>query len=167
MIDDMMCPVGIAALVGVAALGGGGVSALTGSGMGAELKSMQQQLAFESAASESRQAHLSDRSDIALQRYQQGCIVHVRHAANQLPEHTAVGAVTVEYLPVVEGDVARNPQTGGTYSRGVTLCDAWGNTGIVGDDGAIIDAAHTGSDVHSFVSRHFDNLWGGRRPNNL
>ena len=163
--DDFILPVGVAGLIGVALFSGGGnVSALTGGGMGAELKAMQTQLAAETVISESRQNHLADRAKLAQQRFEQGCTVHVRTAANQRPEHAAAGGTTVEYLPVVEGDVPRNPQTGGTYSRGVTICDAWGTVGIVGANGAVEDVAHYGGDVHRFVQGHFDNLWGGRRP---
>jgi hypothetical protein len=163
--DDFVLPIGLAGIVGVAMFSGGGdMSGLTGGGMGAEIKALQTSLAAEQVISESRQQHLGERAELALQRYQQGCTVHVRHAAEQRPEHAAAGATTVEYMPVVAGDVARNPLTGGRYSAGVTLCDPWGSIGVVGSDGAVEDVAHYGGDVHQFIDSHFNNLWGGRRP---
>lgn len=163
--DDFILPVGIVGLVGAAMFSGGGnLDGLTGGGMGAQIKQMQTEMAFEQVASESRQQHLGERAELALQRYQQGCTVHVRHAADQRPEHVAAGGTTVEYLPVVQGDVARNPLTGGAYSQGVTLCDPWGSIGVVGPDGAVEDVAHYGGDVHQFVTAHFNNIWGGRKP---
>lgn len=160
-VDNLIVPLGGVALAGFAILSNGGnMSALTGGGAGQQIKELQSQLALETIATESRQSFLEDRSQIALQRYQNGCRVHVRKAEVQRPEHTAAGGVTVEYLSVVQGDVARNPDTGGHYSRGVVLCDAWGNTGVVGADGAVEDAAHYGGNVHPFIQRHFDNQWG-------
>lgn len=159
--DFWVLPIGGVTLAGIALLSSGGdISAVTGGNAGQQIKQLQDQLALESIATESRQSFLEDRSRIALQRYQNGCRVHVRKAEVQRPEHTAAGGVTVEYLSVVQGDVARNPDTGGHYSRGVVLCDAWGNTGVVGADGAVEDAAHYGGNVYHYITNHFERQWG-------
>lgn len=157
--DDLIVPIAGAGLVAFSMFSGGG-----GGGMGQEIKAMQDRLAMESVITATRQDHLASRAEVALQRYQNGCQFYMRRAEHQRPEHNAAGGVTVEILPVVEGDTPLNHDTGGPYSRGVVLCDNRGNTGIIGDGGVVTDAAFYGGNVQPFVDQWFSNLWGGRRP---
>jgi len=139
----------------------GGDNPLAGGGGGAQIKALRDNVAVENVLSQTKNVAASQRSDIALQRYQQGCIVHVRQSAVQRPEDVAIGGVTVDYLPVREGDVLRAMPDGNAYSEGTIVCDAWGNTAVIGPDGAATDGAFTGENVMPFIEAYFSGRWGG------
>jgi hypothetical protein len=157
--DDLMLPIAAVGLLGVAVISGGNdaLGTLTG-GAGGQIKQLQNQLAIEQLTTASSMDAAANRSAIALQRYENGCVIHVRMAAEQRPEHLAVGMSTVEYMPVVEGDTPRHHVTGERYSRGTFLCDAWGNTALINEQGTATDAAFYGGNVQAFVAAYFGGL---------
>ena len=159
--DDLIVLVGGVALLGFAVISGGSdaVGSLTGQN-GAGIKQLRDQLAREEIMTNTTMEAAAQRSEVAMRRYESGCTVHFRVSAEQLPEHVAMGGVTVDYMPVVEGDVPLHPRTGQPYSRGTVLCDDIGNTAIIGPDGVANDVAYTGANVQQFVRDFFDRRWG-------
>lgn len=158
--DDFLLPVGVVALLGFAVVSGGdgAIGSLTGQN-GAGIKELRDSLAQEQIMTETSMGATANRAAIAIQRYESGCTVHHRVAAEQLPEHVAMGGITVEYMPVVDGDVHLHPRTNSRYSRGTVLCDNIGNTALVDASGVATDAAYTGADVQSYVKAFFDRRW--------
>lgn len=158
--DDFLLPVGGIALLGLAVLSGGenAIGSLTGSN-GAGIKELRDTIAREQIMTDTAMNAAADRATVAMQRYENGCTVHYRVAAEQLPEHVAMGGITVEYMPVVEGDTPLHPSTGQRYSRNTILCDNIGNTAIIDADGVATDAAYTGADIQGFVKEFFDRRW--------
>lgn len=159
-LDDLILPVGIVALLGFAVFSGGdnAIGSLTGAN-GSGIKQMRDSLAQEQILTETSMGAAANRASIAMQRYEQGCTVHYRVSAEQLPEHIAMGGITVEYMPVVDGDVPLHPKTKKRYSRGTMLCDNIGNTALIDASGVATDAAYTGADIQSYVKAFFDRRW--------
>jgi hypothetical protein len=157
-IDDMGGVAALAVVGGLVLFSGGGIGQLTGGGAGANLKADRSAMVVQNVASQAKAEFLGGRQEIAEQRYQ-SCLVHYQVSAVQKPEHVARGAQTIDYATVVEGDRPMNPVNGGTYSPGTVICDAWGNTAIIGSDGIATDAAFTGSDkAQSYVKAYFDRF---------
>jgi hypothetical protein len=159
-LDDLVLPVGIAGVIGFAVFSGGegAIGSLTGQN-GAGIKQLRDSLAQEQVLTATRMDAADQRSGVALQRYERGCTVHYRIAAEQDPAHVAMGGITVEYMPVVEGDVPRHPRTGERYSRNTVLCDNIGNTAIIDAAGVATDGAYTGADIQSYIKAFFDRRW--------
>jgi hypothetical protein len=154
--DDFIFPAAAVGLLGVAVMSGGGnaLGTLTGSS-GINIKEMQNQLALEQLSTASAMDAAASRAAIAQQRYEQGCVFHVRVADQQQAEHESVGLMTVEYMPVVEGDTPRHHITGERYGRGTLLCDVWGNTALIDETGAATDAAFYGGNVRPYIAAYF------------
>lgn len=161
-LDELMLPIGGAAILAIAMFSGGpdALGTITGA-TGKDIKALQSESAIEQAITATNQGTAASRDAVAWERYSNGCNVHVKLAAVQRPEDVAIGGISVEYMPVVEGDVPRNLQTGGPYSRGTVLCDAWGNTALIDESGAATDAAYTGQNVQPAIAKYFDERWGG------
>jgi hypothetical protein len=159
-LDDLMLPVGVVALLGFAVFSGGdnAIGSLTGAN-GAGIKQLRDSLAQEQVMTETSMGAVANRSEVALQRYERGCTVHYMVAAEQLPEHVAMGGITVTYMPVIDGDTPLHPQTGQRYSRGTVLCDNIGNTALIDASGVATDSAYTGADIQSYVKAFFDRRW--------
>lgn len=157
--DDLFLPGAVVALLGFAVLSGGenAIGSLTGSN-GAGIKQLRDEITREQIMTTTSMNAAADRAAVAMQRYE-GCTVHYRIAAEQKPEHVAMGGITVEYMPVIEGDTPLHPRTGQRYSRGTVLCDDIGNTAIIDAEGVATDAAYTGADVQGFVKAFFDRRW--------
>lgn len=148
------------ALAGVAILSGGdnAIGTLTGQD-GAGLKQLRDELNREQLLTATSMDAAAQRSEVALQRYQNGCKIHYRVAEVQLEEHAAMGGITVEYMPVKEGDIPVHHRTGKPYGRGTVLCDDMGNTGMIDADGVVTDVAYTGADIQGHVRDYFDRRW--------
>jgi hypothetical protein len=144
-LDDLIVPVG-GLLLGAFAMFSGGAGNVEGmmSG-GAQIKELRDTAARQEILSGAKNEALASRASIAEQRFQSGCQVHFKRAQIQNPADTAIGAVTVEYVPIREGHVHQHPQTGMPYSPGVTLCDWSGGTAVIGPNGEATDYAYTGS----------------------
>lgn len=142
------------AILGIAVTSGGGNflgSSLEG---GQNLKTLRQQATLQNVTSKTRQESLDSQAEIALQRFQSGCVVHVIKAPIQTPTHTAVGQTTVQYQVIREGGQYASWRTNEYYSRGTVLCDVEGGTGIIADDsGTLIDYAYTGAPVGQYVAQ--------------
>ena len=153
-LDDLIVPIGGVALLGVAVFSGGGEQACSLLHSGQAVKEARQENAFTSQMLKTRDEGLAKQSEIALSRYQNGCIVHSKRAEVQRPEDVAVGAVTVHYMKVVEGSqpVDYNQQL---YSQGSVICDSSGGTGIIGEEGIVGNFAFTGEDISQYVYAHF------------
>lgn len=153
-LEDLVVPIGGLLIAGIAAFSGGGDSIGGMMSNGGQVKELRQSNALENILRQTENEGLQQESQTALQRYQNGCIVHAVRSANQRPEDVAVGAITVEYRRVVAGvqlmDFNNNP-----YSPGALLCDAWGMTGIVQNDGTVGSTAYTGEDISGYVEAHF------------
>lgn len=159
-LDELMLPLGVAGLLGFAVLSGGdnAIGSLSGAN-GAGIKQLRDTLAQEQILTETSMSAVANRSDVALQRYERGCTVHYRVSEVQLPEHEAMGGITVDYMPVVEGDTPLHPQTEQRYSRGTVLCDNIGNTALIDVSGVATDSAYTGADIHSYIEDFFNRGW--------
>ena len=142
--DDLMVPIGGAALLGFALLSGGSGNIEGMLSGGAEIKQLRDVAARQEVISGAQSEHLASRATIAEQRFQSGCQMHFKRAAHQKPEDTAVGAVTVEMVPIRENTTPMDWQTGMPYSPGITLCDWSGGTAIIGPNGEVTDYAYTG-----------------------
>jgi hypothetical protein len=162
MMDGEAIMIGVAgvALAGVAILSGGNnaIGTLTGQD-GAGLKQLRDELNREQLLTATSMDAAAQRSEVALRRYQDGCKIHYRVAEVQLEEHAAMGGITVEYMPVKEGDIPVHHRTGDPYGRGTVLCDDMGNTGMVNGDGVVVDVAYTGADIQGYVRDYFDRRW--------
>ena len=100
---------------------------------------------------------MSDRAQIALQRFQNGCVVHLQRAEYQRPEDVAVGAVTMEFRPISEGESPINWQTGQPYSEGTVLCDWLGGVGVI-QGGTVTDYSFSGTDVSDLVRKNVEKF---------
>jgi hypothetical protein len=142
------------AIGGIAISSGGGNFLGASLEGGQNLKSLRQQSTLQNIISQTNQEALDAQSEIALQRFQNGCVVHVIKAAIQDPTHTAVGQTTVEYQVIREGGNYASWRTDEFYSRGTVLCDVEGGTGIIADDsGTLTDYAYTGAPVGNYVAQ--------------
>ncbi|MBD2441378.1 hypothetical protein [Nostoc sp. FACHB-110] len=83
---------------------------------------LQQQFVFE-----------QEQAKIADARYQSGCLPIV---ANVYPH---------KYVTIVEGQILTDRITRRTLPIGTVVCDANGNTGVIGDSGAVAAIAFTGN----------------------
>ena len=159
-LDELLMPAAIVGVLGLAVISGGdnAIGSLTGAN-GSEIKNLRDSLAREQIMTTTASEAAERRSEEALSRYRAGCTVHFRKSAHQLPEHVAMGGVTVDYMPVIEGDTPLHPQTGQRYSRGTVLCDNIGNTALIDAAGVATDAAYTGADVQGYVREFFERRW--------
>jgi hypothetical protein len=159
-LDDMALPLAIVGVMGFAVVSGGdnAIGSLTGQN-GAGIKELRDSLAQEQVMTATAMGAAEQRSQVAMQRYGSGCTVHYRVSAEQLPEHVAMGGITVDYMPVIEGDTPLHPQTGQRYSRNTVLCDNIGNTAIIDAAGVATDGAYTGADIQSYIKAFFDRRW--------
>ena len=144
----------VAVIGGLALFSGDGLGGLFG-GTGSQLKAERSAMTVQNIASQAKAEFLGDRQQIAENRYRSGCLIHYRVSAIQRPEHTARGVITIDYLTVVQGDTPVNPTNGGRYSAGTVICDPYGSTAIIGDDGTAIDAAYTGGEIAQTYTRDF------------
>ena len=154
-LGEIVVPAGLIVLVAISFFNGGSESIGSALQNGQQVKDLRQQNTLARVMSEQTAEGLSDRSDVALQRYQNCCIVHAREALVQLPEHVAVGLRTLEYQTIRENDRPIDWLTQAGYSPGSVVCDASGGTGIIREDGAITDYAYTGKDISQYVAAYF------------
>jgi hypothetical protein len=163
--DEMLMYGGGALLVGFAVFSGGGLGEIMGGGAGAELKQARNAMNILNQTSLAKTEFLGTRREIAEQRFASGCLLHWRYAEVQNPEHTARGMQTIEFLTVREGDRLIEPSTGGMYSVGTTVCDAYDNTVVIGPDSVGTDGAFAGSGVGATYARQyldrFNQSFGG------
>jgi hypothetical protein len=163
--DEMLMYGGGALLIGLTVFSGGGLGEVLGGGAGAELKQARNAMNILNQTSLAKTEFLGARREIAEQRFAAGCLLHWRYAEVQNPEHTARGMRTIEFLTVREGDRLIDPSTGGMYSPGTTVCDAYDNTAIIGADGVAEDAAFSGSGIGTNYARQyldrFNQSFGG------
>ena len=159
-LDDALMPAAIVGVLGFAIISGGenAIGSLTGQN-GAGIKQLRDQIAREQIMTTTAMGAADSRAQVAMQRYESGCTVHFRISAEQRPEHVAMGGITVDYMPVIEGDTPLHPRTGQRYSRGTILCDDIGNTAIIDAAGVATDVAYTGADVQPHVKAFFDRRW--------
>jgi hypothetical protein len=137
------------AVVGIGAfmlLSGGGENAQNLMQGSASIKQMRTEMIQGNEISRTKQEMLGQREQIALQRFQNGCIPHLKRADIQRPEDVAVGAITVFEVPVREGDTPLN-WSGAPYPSGSVVCGREGGTVLVDHDGRFTDYAFTGSDI--------------------
>jgi len=144
--EDILGGVAVVGIGAFALLSGGGENAQNLMQGSANLKQMRTEMLQGNEVSRTKQEMLGQREQIALQRFQQGCIPHLKRADIQRPEDKAVGAITVWEMPVREGDAPLN-WSGVPYPPGSVVCGREGGTAIVAQDGSFTDYAFTGDDV--------------------
>lgn len=144
--EDILGGVAVVGIGAFALLSGGGENAQNLMQSSTNIKQMRTEMLQGNEISRTNQEMLGQREQIALQRFQNGCIPHLKKADVQRPEHTAIGAITVWEMPVREGDAPLN-WSGVPYPPGSVVCDNVGGTAIVAQDGSFTDYAFTGSDI--------------------
>jgi hypothetical protein len=152
----LMCALGFV-VVGAVILSGGRDSVGSFLQSSSEIKQLRDNTAKEAVISASLQESVSDRAQIALQRFQNGCVVHLQRAEYQRPEDVAVGAVTMEFRPISEGESPINWQTGQPYSEGTVLCDWLGGVGVI-QGGTVTDYSFSGTDVSDLVRKNVEKF---------
>jgi len=149
----VVCVLGVGVL-GAALLSGGADSAGSILNGGNAVKEMRNANALENVLMQTKEDGLAKQSEIALQRFQNGCTMHTVRAEVQRAEDKARGSTTVEFRKVVEGHEPRG-WTGQYYSPGTVLCDNDGGTGIISDEYEVVDYAYTGQDISAYVQAYF------------
>lgn len=150
MDSDNLVVIGGGLVIGAIALFSGGGENARGFLQGdASIKDIRNSMLMDNAITQTKQEAMGQREEIALQRYQSGCIPHLKKADIQRPEDKAIGSVTVWPMPVREGDAPVDWQ-GVPYSPGAVVCDERGGTALVDIDGSFTDYAFTGQDVGQF-----------------
>lgn len=145
---------GVLVIGGLAMFSGGSESAAGLLQSGNQIKELRQENAFERVLKSTNAEAQATDSELAWQRYENGCVVHATRAQYQRPEDKAIGSITVEYRRVVEGETPLD-FNGQQYSPGTILCDSSGGTGMIDDSGVVIDYAYTGQDVTAYVVDYF------------
>ncbi|MBW4674706.1 MAG: hypothetical protein KME52_11950 [Desmonostoc geniculatum HA4340-LM1] len=115
------------------------------------ISSIKQQIASQSekqAKLEQQVAFEQEQAKIANTRYQEGCIPIV---FGTYPN--------IRYVTIVEGQVLTDRITGRTLPTGTRVCDANGNTGVVGEKGAVGEIVFTGN--RDMVAKRLKRFRGG------
>lgn len=98
---------------------------------------LEQQVQFE-----------EEQARIANSRYESGCLPSV---TGSYPN--------IRYVSIFEGQVLSDRHTKRPLPSGTVVCDGQGNTGVVGDDGAVGAIAFTGN--RDLVARRLRRFRGG------
>ncbi|MBD2254636.1 hypothetical protein [Nostoc parmelioides] len=88
-----------------------------------------------------------EQAKIADARYKLGCLPIV---ATQYPHR---------YVTLVEGQILTDRITGRILPQGTVVCDANGNTGVIGEDGAVSEIAFTGD--RDMIAKRLKRFRGG------
>lgn len=157
-LDDLIVPGMGVVLLGFVIFTGGGDSVGSMLSSGSEIKELRDAAALQKVLSASQQEAIGDRSALAIDRFNQGCIVHLKRSEVQRPEDLAIGAISVDYMPIKASGTPVNWQTGTPYSPGAVVCDWTGGTGIIGPDGTVTDYAFTGEDISGNVATNMEKF---------
>lgn len=158
--DDLFIPAAGIVLVGYTLISGGGENASRLAETGNQVKEIRQEQAKEAVLLQTKAEGLQGRADVAKARYESGCTFHYELAPNQSDQVKATGALEITPRPIQEGAMPIDWQ-GRTYSNGQTVCDIYGNTGVVNDQGRVMDHAFNGQiDTRPFAEAYLSRIGG-------
>lgn len=158
--DDLFIPAAGIVLVGYTLISGGGENASRLAETGNQVKEIRQEQAKEAVLLQTKAEGLQGRADVAKARYDAGCTFHYELAPNQNPQITATGAFEITPRPIQGGAMPIDWQ-GRTYSNGQTVCDIYGNTGVVDDQGKVMDHAFNGQiDTRPLAAAYLNRIGG-------
>ena len=127
---------------------------------GPNIKVERQRMQSAVVLAEQRDKGAEEMSEIAQRRLESGCTFYYRKSAVQLPEHKAAGRITVDLLPVVEGDTPRT-DSGSVFPVGTCLADSrTGATGMIDGNGQVINVAVYRGDTRPYLQAFWQSRFG-------